>query len=117
MTVTPYHLEVKEGETVAETGHFFIAAPFDVVTANGTYTCTFTRGEDHHVRYYLTQNNAPVATLEHPDYTLDLSADQPEIKPLAAALLGLSITRDKALAQDLASQPLSYTVHQQPFLN
>lgn len=64
-----YHLSVQDGAVISETGTFFKAIPFEIISGTQTIQVLFTRNDHHHVIYRLFENGKALCDIDHPDYT------------------------------------------------
>ena len=117
MSEIQYRLQVKNGDTIDESGYFFKPAPFTIETPNNSTTVVFTRNNAYEVIYRLTCAGKQ-RELSHPDYTPD------DMKPDAlgehtdvfAALVRLGITTHPDYNAFFGSYAGNFTVTQPLFL-
>ncbi len=118
-----YELSVNQGQVAKESGYFFLAMPFDIMTPAGTVSCEFKKGSKGKVVYRLLKDNQLIVELEHSDYAPDCEPDslttifpayKDVMKPVFAALvkLGVTINRVYKAAFSAEDNTVSYEVRQ-----
>jgi hypothetical protein len=76
MSELQYNRIVTNGKTTSESGNFFPAIPFQIIIDNVTVDVDFVHTKNHDVVYTVSENNTPLTTLEHPDYTPNTSLEE-----------------------------------------
>ena len=76
MSELQYNLIVTNGKTTQETGVFFPAIPFQIISDSTVVDVNFIHTDKHEVVYELTENGKSIIRLEHPNYTPDCSPEE-----------------------------------------